>query len=111
MTAFFSRALALAIAFVAFAAFAGMPSAEAAPGAGAIVQSGSASNLVKVRDTRAYRSRSYRHHPRYRRGRVVHAPFARVETGRRTVVDAPFVHVYKGRRGKHIVAPFVDMWR
>ena len=44
-------------------------------------------------------------------GGVVHAPFTRVETGRRTVVDAPFVHVYSGRHGNHIVAPFVDLWR
>ena len=58
--------------------------------------------------------RRYRHQHRYdrRRGRhVVHAPFTRVESGRRTVVDAPFVHVYKDRHGKHIVAPFVDLYR
>jgi hypothetical protein len=52
--------------------------------------------------------RYYRH--RYYGRRVVHAPFTRVETGRRTVVDAPFTHVYVGRHGRHIVAPFVDLW-
>ncbi|SFV28001.1 hypothetical protein [Hyphomicrobium facile] len=58
--------------------------------------------------------RRYRHQHRHYRNRgrhVVHAPFTRVESGRRTVVDAPFVHVYKDRHGKHIVAPFVDLYR
>jgi hypothetical protein len=65
---------------------------------------------VKVdyrRDDDRHRHRHYRHRDRH----VVHAPFTRVESGRRTVVDAPFVHVYKGRHGKHIVAPFVDLYR
>ncbi len=64
-------------------------------------------NLVKVYDR--YDARYHRHYHRGRR--VVHAPFSRVETGRRTVVDAPFAHVYSGRRGTHVVAPFVDLWR
>ena len=58
-------------------------------------------------DRHRYQRRHYRHHDRH----VVHAPFTRVESGRRTVVDAPFVHVYKDRHGKHIVAPFVDLYR
>ncbi|WP_045836822.1 hypothetical protein [Hyphomicrobium sp. 99] len=65
------------------------------------------SHVVKVDHDRD----GHRHyHPRKPR-HVVHAPFTRVESGRRTVVDAPFVHVYKGRHGKHIVAPFVDIRR
>lgn len=54
------------------------------------------------------------HRPYHHRHRhpdaVVDAPFAHVETGRHTVVDAPFTHVYVGRHGRHIVAPFVDLW-
>lgn len=66
-------------------------------------------NLVKVHDR--YDHDDYRYHRRHYRDRhVVHAPFARVESGRRTVVDAPFVHVYSGRHGTHVVAPFVDYW-
>jgi len=66
------------------------------------------SNLLKVDDHYdGARHRHYRHRDRH----VVHAPFTRVESGRRTVVDAPFVHVYKGRRGTHVVAPFVDLYR
>lgn len=66
------------------------------------------SNLVKVDYYRdGHRHRHYRRADR----NVVHAPFTRVESGRRTVVDAPFVHVYKGRRGTHVVAPFVDVRR
>jgi hypothetical protein len=59
-----------------------------------------------------YRRDDHRHrHYRHRDRHVVHAPFTRVESGRRTVVDAPFVHVYRDRHGKHIVAPFVDLYR
>lgn len=58
-------------------------------------------------DGRPYRNRHYRH-GRY--SEVVEAPFTRVESGRRVVVDAPFAHVYVGRHGRHIVAPFVDLW-
>jgi hypothetical protein len=50
------------------------------------------------------------HHRHYYRGEVVDAPFTHVETGRRVIVDAPFTHVYVGPRGRHIVAPFVDLW-
>lgn len=52
--------------------------------------------------------REYRH--RHHRDAVVDAPFARVETGRRVVVDAPFAHVSVHRNGRHIVAPFVNIW-
>lgn len=30
--------------------------------------------------------------------------------GRGVVVDAPFAHVYVGPYGRHIVAPFVNLW-
>jgi hypothetical protein len=108
MTAFFSPAATIAIAASTFLAVAGLSPAQAAPGAGTLAANGTSSNLVKIRhgDSRRYR----RDHRRYRRGHVVDAPFAHVESGRHTVVDAPFVHVYKGRHGKHIVAPFVDLW-
>jgi hypothetical protein len=72
---------------------------------------GVSSNLVKVHD-RYDRDDYHRHHGRHYRDRdeVVHAPLARVESGRRTIVDAPFVHVYSGRHGTHVVAPFVNYW-
>ena len=41
---------------------------------------------------------------------VVDAPFTHVETGQRVIVDAPFAHVAVGPHGRHIVAPFVDLW-
>ncbi|RUP09715.1 hypothetical protein [Hyphomicrobium sp.] len=66
-------------------------------------------NVVKV--DYDYDRDGHRHYHRRHGRHVVHAPFTRVESGRRTVVDAPFVHVYKGRHGKHVVAPFVDIWR
>jgi hypothetical protein len=64
-------------------------------------------------DDREYRR--HRHSRHYYRDHdddddVVEAPFTRVEHGRRVVVDAPFSHVYVGRRGRHIVAPFVNIW-
>lgn len=68
------------------------------------------SNIVKVHDRYDHYDRRYHRH--YHRGRdVVHAPFTRVESGRRTVVDAPFAHVYSDRHGRtHVVAPFVNYW-
>jgi hypothetical protein len=51
-----------------------------------------------------------RHYDLYNDDDVVEAPFTRVEHGRRVVVDAPFAHVYVGRRGRHVVAPFVNIW-
>ena len=74
-----------------------------APSAGA-----TSSNIVKVydRDDRQYHGRHYR-----RDRNVVHAPFTRVRSGRRTVVDAPFAHVYSDRHGRtHVRAPFVNYW-
>lgn len=48
---------------------------------------------------------------RHHRGRRhVDAPYTHVETGRRVVVEAPFASVYVGRRGRHIRAPFVNLW-
>ena len=61
-------------------------------------------------DDRWERPRYRYYRPHYYRGEVVDAPFAHVETGRRVIVDAPFAHVYVGPRGRHIVAPFVDLW-
>ena len=59
---------------------------------------------------RSYRHHhhSYRHH--HRRTRVVEAPFAYVESGRRVLVEAPFTTVYVGRRGRYVRAPFVNLW-
>lgn len=56
------------------------------------------------------RSDRHRHHRRNRHNHVVDAPYAHVETGDRVEVDAPFAHVHVGRHGRHIVAPFVDLW-
>ena len=65
-------------------------------------------------DDREYRRQRHghqaRYYDRYNDDDVVEAPFTRVEHGRRVVVDAPFAHVYVGRRGRHIVAPFVNIW-
>lgn len=109
MTAFFSPASMIAVAASVVIGSAGLSVANAAPGAGTAAVSQASPNLVKVHDD-GYRWRRRHYHRRYYRGHVVDAPFAHVESGRHTVVDAPFVHVYKGRHGKHIVAPFVDIW-
>ncbi|HML29691.1 MAG TPA: hypothetical protein PKE16_12790 [Hyphomicrobium sp.] len=69
------------------------------------------SSVVKVHDRYDRNGRRIYHRHDYRGRNVVHAPFTRVESGRRTVVDAPFAHVYRGRHGTHVVAPFVDLWR
>ena len=109
MTAFFSPAAMIAGAALILTGLSGLSDATAAPGAGLVAASRSSSFAASttVHDV-GYRSRRY--HRRYYRGRVVDAPFTRVESGGRTVVDAPFVHVYKGRRGTRVVAPFVDLW-
>jgi hypothetical protein len=104
MTAFFrpfTRAAAVVASFViAASAATAMPVAHPS-------DTGATSNVVK-----ADYDRYGHYHRHYYHGRnVVHAPFTRVESGRRTVVDAPFVHVYDGRHGTHVVAPFVDLWR
>ena len=69
-----------------------------------------ASDVVRVH------SRNTRHAHR-RRHHIVEAPFTRVETSRhryhrnrRAVVDAPFAHVMTDRHGRHVIAPFVDLW-
>jgi hypothetical protein len=107
MTAFFSPAAMIAGAALILTGLSGLSDATAAPGAGLAAARSDASAVGMVHDI-GYRSRRY--HRRYYRGRVVDAPFTRVESGGRTVVDAPFVHVYKGRRGTRVVAPFVDLW-
>ena len=109
MTAFFGPAVTTAAAALMLAASGGLTVTKAAPGAGTATTHQASSDLVQEHDD-GYRWRHRRYHHRYHRGPVVDAPFAHVESGRRTVVDAPFVHVYNGRRGTHVVAPFVDLW-
>lgn len=75
------------------------PASAVSPGGRSAVTTGSESAVIKVH-------RRAHHHHRH----VVHAPFTRVQRGRRVVVDAPFTYVSVGRRGRHIVAPFVDLW-
>jgi hypothetical protein len=75
-------------------ASAGLTAAKAAPGAGTAAVNQASSDLVTVHDD-GYRWRHRHYHRRYYRGHVVDAPFAHVESGRRTIVDAPFVHVYE----------------
>ncbi|AGK58776.1 hypothetical protein HYPDE_35523 [Hyphomicrobium denitrificans 1NES1] len=109
MAAFLSPLLTTAAAALVLMGSAGLTITQAAPGAGAVAVNQASSDLVRVHDD-GYRWRHRRHHRRYYRGQVVGAPFAHVESGRRTIVDAPFVHVYEGRHGTHVVAPFVDLW-
>lgn len=54
--------------------------------------------------------RGRRHHHGYGRDVEVDAPTTYVESGRHVVVEAPFTSVYVGRHGRHIRAPFVDLW-
>jgi hypothetical protein len=61
-------------------------------------------------DDEDYRGRHWRRHHRHHHDDVVDAPFTHVETGHRVIVDAPFAHVAVSRHGRHIVAPFVDLW-
>lgn len=92
------------------------PASAFTPGGRSAVTTGPVSAAVKVH--RRAHTRDWHHHHNHRH--VVHAPFTRVQTGRvktgrlqtdrRVVVDAPFTHVTVGRRGRHIVAPFVDLW-
>lgn len=108
MTAFFCPTLTIAamLGSVALSASAANAMTVAKPAGEA-----SASHIQVDYRRDDHRHRDQRRHYRHRDRHVVHAPFTRVESGRRTVVDAPFVHVYKGRHGKHIVAPFVDLYR
>ncbi len=64
------------------------------------------SGLIKVHDA----DDEYRWHRHHRRHHSVDAPYTRVEAGRRVIVDAPFASVYVGREGRHIRAPFVNLW-
>ncbi len=109
MKAFPQRVLATSAAFAA-AAIASISNASAMAVAKHTIAAPSA--LVKVHhdswdDEWGY---EHYHHRHYYRDEVVEAPFTHVETGRHVVVDAPFAHVYVGRHGRHIVAPFVDLW-
>lgn len=83
-----------------------VPTAVASPAAKA------SAAAVLVHETWQDGERHVRHSKRHHRHRshVVDAPFAYVESGRRTYVDAPFAEVYVGRRGRHVRAPFVDLW-
>lgn len=61
-------------------------------------------------DDEDYDDHHWRRHHRHHHDDVVDAPFTHVESGHRVIVDAPFAHVAVGRYGRHIVAPFVDLW-
>lgn len=109
MKAFPHVVLATSAAFAA-AVIASISSANAMTVAKQTIAAPSA--LVKVHHDSWDDEWGYRHyhHRHYYRDEVVDAPFTHVESGRRVVVDAPFAHVYVGRHGRHIVAPFVDLW-
>jgi hypothetical protein len=107
MTAFFRPALVIPVAILA-AAGASASSATTMPAAKPSVAPQHSS--VVTANTEGDRDWHIRHHHAYVRDRTVDAPFAHVESGRHTIVDAPFAHVYVGRHGRHIVAPFVDLW-
>lgn len=73
---------------------------------------GATSAVVKVHgdwDDEDGRWQRRRHH-HHGHDHTVDAPFTHVETGRRVVVDAPFAHVTVDRYGRHIRAPFVNLW-
>jgi hypothetical protein len=102
------------VCFLSVAAITAMMAAGTAANAltRAVMNAGISAAVVKVhedwRDANGVRvgRRDHRRHD----ANVVEAPFADVETGDRTVVDAPFTHVYVGRYGRHVVAPFVNLW-
>jgi hypothetical protein len=103
MTAFSRPSLAIATALASLIATSAVHALPAAKPAA----TEPSSKVVKVGDR--YDHRHHRHD--YDDRNVVHAPFTRVESGRRTVVDAPFAHVYTDRYGRtHVRAPFVDYW-
>jgi UTP:GlnB (protein PII) uridylyltransferase len=61
-------------------------------------------------DDEDYDDQHWRRHHRHHYDDIVDAPFTHVESGHRVIVDAPFAHVAVGRYGRHVVAPFVDIW-
>lgn len=71
------------------------------------------SGVIQIHDDgdqgRGWRRNRFRQQHAHR-GEVVDAPFTHVESGRHTYVDAPFAYVSVGKRGRHVVAPFVDLW-
>lgn len=102
--------------FAVLAAAAATLAGQASP-ASALTASGlrgvpaaTSAGLVKVHDRWSDDDEGDRHWRRHHRDDGVEAPFTRVETGHRVVVDAPFAHIAVGRNGRHIVAPFVDLW-
>ena len=107
---YFLPKIAFTAAVLTGLASAAVPVAHALPGATVAAGQTQSSGVVRVHDERRYYRRHHHRYHRHYRGHVVDAPFAHVESGGHTVVDAPFVHVYHGRHGKHIVAPFVDLW-
>jgi hypothetical protein len=111
MTAF-PYAASAAITALAIAALASVSSAHAMSVPKHAVANSAPSALVKVHHDSWDDEWGYRHyyHRHYYRDEVVDAPFTHVETGRHVIVDAPFAHVYVGPHGRHIVAPFVDLW-
>ena len=103
-----SKCLFAAVMGLGAVALMGMSAANAHPArsAGPHVKSA----VVKVHgdwDNEDGRWERHRHH---HREHSVEAPFTEVETGRRVVVDAPFAHVTVDRHGRHIRAPFVNLW-
>jgi hypothetical protein len=92
-----SAAIVAAAALNASAAPLGRMGATAADRS-AVIRVGGNDNS---RDDRPYRSE--------RRGVVVDAPYAHVETGNPVVVDAPFAHVRVGPGRVRVIAPFVNL--
>lgn len=88
--------------------------ANAAPSAAAAALHGGETAVIKVH-VRSHRH-GYRHqrHLHHHRRRHVDAPFTHVETQhgkrRRVIFEVPFTSVYVGRHGRHIRAPFVNLW-
>jgi hypothetical protein len=107
--AIFTAALTLPAAFAPASAFSTSGLNQTARGTNAAV--------VQIHDEwnddEDDRDRHGRRHHRHHHDdddEVVDAPFTHVESGHRVIVDAPFAHVAVGRHGRHIVAPFVDLW-
>jgi hypothetical protein len=101
--------------YAVFAAVLAMPAMASAPAsaltAASLRAASAATAVVNIQDRWEddgdYSDRPYRRH---HHDAVVDAPFTHVETGHRIIVDAPFAHVAIDRHGRHVVAPFVDLW-
>lgn len=99
-------------AAAAFLAIFGLPAgANANPAVVLGLSKAQPSAVVKTHDDADDDADEDDNHRRwYRPHRHVDAPFTHVETGRRVIVEAPFASVYVGRHGRHVRAPFVDLW-